>query len=56
MTEYEGYLVTCNGLMKGLYRDELVMKQGRLWVWFKCENGNEWALQCPSQIVVDIDW
>ncbi|AXH66892.1 hypothetical protein SEA_STARPLATINUM_165 [Streptomyces phage StarPlatinum] len=55
MTENEGYLVTSRGLFKGLYKDEVVMKQGRLWVWFKHENGKEWALQCPNQIVVDTD-
>lgn len=53
MTEHEGYLVTSNGLMKGRYKDELVMKHNRLWVWFKYESGKEWGLQCPSQIVVD---
>ena len=56
MTENEGYLVAGSGLSKGLYKDEIVIKAGRLWVWFKYDNGKEWTLQCPSQIVVDIDW
>ena len=55
MTENEGYLVTSTGLMKGRYKDEVVMRQGRLWVWFKHDTGKEWLLACPSQIVVDID-
>jgi hypothetical protein len=53
MTENEGYLVTASGLMKGLYKDEVVIRQGRLWVWFKYEKAKEWSLMCPSQIVVD---
>lgn len=56
MTESEGYLVTSDGLLKGRYKDEVAIRQGRLWVWFKSENGKEWTLQCPSQIVIDIDW
>lgn len=56
MTENEGYLVSATGLMKGRYKDEVVISQGRLWVWFKHDTGKEWTLTNPGQIVVDIDW
>ncbi|ASR77603.1 hypothetical protein SEA_PARADIDDLES_145 [Streptomyces phage Paradiddles] len=53
MTENEAWLVTGTTLLHGKYRDEVVVRNGRLWVWFKSDSGNEWTLQCPSQIVVD---
>ena len=56
MTEINAFLVTSNELLPGKYKDEVVMRNGRLWVWFKADSGKEWTLQCPAQIVVDIDW
>lgn len=53
MKEIFAYLVTSSGLLPGWYKEELIVKDNRLWVPFFVSGGNEWTLQCPSKIVIE---
>lgn len=52
MREIDAWLMAGARLLHGKYREEVVLKEGRSWVWFKTDSG-QWTLQCPSRIVLD---
>lgn len=37
----------------GLYKDELVVKDGKLMVWWKRDLTTKWVLVNPSELVID---
>ncbi|AXH66641.1 hypothetical protein SEA_STARBOW_156 [Streptomyces phage Starbow] len=54
MENIECWLITESvGLLHGTYKNELVIRHNRLWVWYKSDSGTEWTLQNPNMIVVD---
>ncbi|AXH70001.1 hypothetical protein HWB80_gp145 [Streptomyces phage Karimac] len=54
MENIECWLITESvGLLHGTYKNELVVRHNRLWVWYKSDSGTEWTLQNPNMIVVD---
>ncbi|AXH67314.1 hypothetical protein SEA_WOFFORD_154 [Streptomyces phage Wofford] len=53
MNEIEAWLLNIEGVptWKGLYREEAVVANNEVWVWFKIDGG-QWALQRPQWIVI----